>query len=229
MQKLNQMSCVSPVEGKCMVAAPKASLPLDLSLTALLSAREQNVIRNTFLSEGLTPAESPGISEAVQLCKCLPISARERCAHFHFSTPGSHVVLSSISFHLKSIHCVWNTAVECWGVSEAGNLYYRVRENQLRQSEAPVRTIPYTSISPRYFYTAFNTVRLATQCLSSRKAPPLDLKTQETQKCTHYLVLMINYSHWSKDKIKCLILYLLGFSFQPLILVLPFHSRLNSL
>jgi len=106
MQKLNQMSCVSPVEGKCMVAAPKASLPLDLSLTALLSAREQNVIRNTFLSEGLTPAESPGISEAVQLCKCLPISARERCAHFHFSTPGSHVVLSSISFHLKSIHCV---------------------------------------------------------------------------------------------------------------------------
>ena len=106
MQKLNQMSCVSPVEGKCMVAALKASLPLDLSLTALLSARGQNVIRNTFLSEGLTSAESPGISEAVQLCKCLPISARQSRARFHFSAPSSHVVLSSISFHLKSMHCV---------------------------------------------------------------------------------------------------------------------------
>lgn len=106
MQKLNQMSCVSLVEGKCMVAAPKASLPLDLSLTALLSARGQNLIRNTFLSEGLTSAVSPGISEAVQLCKCLPISVRQSHAHFHFSAPRSHVALSSISFHLKSIHCV---------------------------------------------------------------------------------------------------------------------------
>lgn len=106
MQKLNQMSCVSPVEGKCMVAAPKASLPLDLSLTALLSARGQNVIRNTFLSEGLTFAESPGISEAVQLCMCLPISVRQSCARFHFNALSSHVVLSSISLHLKSTHCV---------------------------------------------------------------------------------------------------------------------------
>lgn len=126
MQKLNQMSCVSPVEGKCMVAAPKASLPLDLSLTALLSARGQNLIRNTFLSEGLTSAVSPGISEAVQLCKCLPISVRQSHAHFHFSAPRSHVVLSSISFHLKSIHCVWNTAVEHWDISEDGNKSERI-------------------------------------------------------------------------------------------------------
>lgn len=62
-----------------MVATRKAP---DLSLTALLSARGQNVIRNTFLSEGLTSAESPGISEAAQLCMCLPISARQSHASF---------------------------------------------------------------------------------------------------------------------------------------------------
>lgn len=112
MQKLNQMSCVSPVEGKCMVVAQKACLLLDLSLTASLSAREQNVIRNTFLSEGLTSAESPGICEHVQLCMCLPISARQSRASFHFSALSSRMVLSSISSHPKSVRCTCNTAVE---------------------------------------------------------------------------------------------------------------------
>lgn len=138
MPKLNQMSCVSPVEAKGMVAAPKASLPLDLSLTALLSARGQNVIRNTFLSEGLTSAESPGISEAVQLCKYLPVSVRQSHARFHFSALSSYVVLSSISFHLKSMHRVWNTAVEHWDISEDGNFIESERtswENQRLQTE----------------------------------------------------------------------------------------------
>lgn len=139
MQKLNQMSCVSPVQGKCMVVARKACLPLDLSLTALLSAREQNVIRNTFLSEGLTSAESPGISEHVQLCMCLPISARQSRASFHFRALSPHMVLSSISFHLKSVCCTWDTAVELrcfrrWRFYRARK-FQRAWENRRVQSE----------------------------------------------------------------------------------------------
>lgn len=167
MPKLNQMSCVSPVEPKCMVAAPKASLPLDLSLTALLSARGQNVIRNTFLSEGLTSAESPGISEAVQLCKYLPISVRQSHARFHFSALSSYVVLSSISFHLKSMHRVWDNSCGALRYFRRWQ-FYRVRENQLRESEAPIRTFPYSSISPRYFYTVFNTVWPLTACIPEK-------------------------------------------------------------
>lgn len=74
-----------------------------------------------------------------------------------------------------------------------------IRKDQLKESMTPIRTLVYPSISPWYFYTVFNTLCLAPHHLSSTKAPPLDLKKAETQKCTHNLVLMINYSHCEKE------------------------------